>query len=125
MRFHRRTFLKACPFAALATALFAKIAPLLAEIPHSTLLLETAVYRYNHVKLLIDGSFGSKGCEANCSVAKIGNLNNHVFAGPQTRGVTEIGLAPYKVMTLGRRTWSSSIITGKFTNSTAEANAYV
>ena len=36
-----------------------------------------------------------EGCEISFEVDKIGDLNNHVFSGSQTRGVTEIGLGPF------------------------------
>jgi 4,5-dihydroxyphthalate decarboxylase len=36
-----------------------------------------------------------EGCEARFEKAPIGDMNSHVFAGPQTREVTEIGLLPY------------------------------
>jgi 4,5-dihydroxyphthalate decarboxylase len=36
-----------------------------------------------------------EGCEVRFETAAIGDMNRHVFAGPQTREITEIGLLPY------------------------------
>lgn len=35
------------------------------------------------------------GCDVEFELDRIGDLNNHAFIGPQTRAVTEIGLAPF------------------------------
>jgi 4,5-dihydroxyphthalate decarboxylase len=52
-------------------------------------------YEYGRVKALADGEVQVKGCEAKFEVDAIGNLNSHIFSGPQTRDVTEIGLHPF------------------------------
>jgi 4,5-dihydroxyphthalate decarboxylase len=54
-----------------------------------------AGYRLDRVDALIDGRVTPEGCEAKFEVARIGDMNTHVFSGPGTREVTEIGLNPY------------------------------
>jgi 4,5-dihydroxyphthalate decarboxylase len=54
-----------------------------------------AGYPYNHVKALINGDARISGCVSSFEIDKIGNLNTHVFDAPQTRAVSEIGLAPF------------------------------
>ena len=44
---------------------------------------------------LSTGDAGIDGCEVEFELDKIGDLNNHAFTGPQTRAITEIGLAPF------------------------------
>ena len=39
-----------------------------------------------------------EGCALTIEEGKIGELNSHVFSGPQTRDVTEIGLHPFMLM---------------------------
>jgi 4,5-dihydroxyphthalate decarboxylase len=52
-------------------------------------------YEYDHVCALIDGRVAVKGCNARFQPGKIGDLNTHVFSGPRTLGVVEIGLSPF------------------------------
>lgn len=54
-----------------------------------------AGYRLDRVDALIDGRVVPEGCDATFEVARIGDMNTHVFSGPRTREVTEIGLNPY------------------------------
>ena len=54
-----------------------------------------AGYEFDHVQALIDGRVPIDGCDARFQPGKIGDLNTHVFAGPQTLEVTEIGLSPF------------------------------
>lgn len=54
-----------------------------------------AGYEFDHVQALIDGRVAIEGCDARFQPGKIGDLNTHVFAGPQTLEVTEIGLSPF------------------------------
>jgi 4,5-dihydroxyphthalate decarboxylase len=54
-----------------------------------------AGYSYDRVAALIDGRVPIEGCAATFKEAAIGDLNTHVFSGPQTIEVTEIGLHPY------------------------------
>lgn len=94
MSLDRRAFLKRT---ALASASLAMGQPsrLLAGSGESTVQLLAAGYPYNHVKAFSTGEAVVRGCATRFETDKIGNLNNHVFEGPQTRGVTEIGLAPF------------------------------
>jgi 4,5-dihydroxyphthalate decarboxylase len=43
----------------------------------------------------MDGTVSIRGCDTTFERDRIGNLNTHAFVGPQTRGVTEIGLGPF------------------------------
>jgi len=54
-----------------------------------------AGYPVDHVRALADGKVQVKGCNATFQPGKIGDLNTHVFSGPQELEVTEIGLAPF------------------------------
>lgn len=54
-----------------------------------------AGYKYDRVDGLIDGRVSIEGADVTFEVSKIGDLNTHVFSGPQTLDVTEIGLHPF------------------------------
>jgi 4,5-dihydroxyphthalate decarboxylase len=54
-----------------------------------------AGYPVDHVRALADGKVQVKGCNVTFQPGKIGDLNTHVFSGPQELEVTEIGLAPF------------------------------
>jgi len=54
-----------------------------------------AGYKLTRVEALADGRVQIKGCDAKFEAAAIGDMNTHVFSGPQTREVTEIGLHPF------------------------------
>ena len=43
----------------------------------------------------MDGRVQVEGCDAQFEVSSIGEMNTHVFSGPKTRQVTEIGLSPF------------------------------
>ena len=57
--------------------------------------ITVAGYNYDHVQALIDGRVPVSGCTMQYQPGKIGDLNTHVFSGPQTLQVTEIGLIPF------------------------------
>ena len=57
--------------------------------------LNLAGYQFDRVKPLIDGRVEIEGCTINFEQKGIGDLNTHVFNGPQTLDVTEIGLHPF------------------------------
>ena len=57
--------------------------------------IKMAGYDYDRVKGLMDGRVQIEGCETQFEIARIGEMNTHVFSGPQTRQVTEIGLLPF------------------------------
>lgn len=94
MDFNRRSFLKNTVFAGVSL-LMARPSQVCADDLNEPLSLKAAGYPFDHVKALMTGDVEIEGCTTQFEVDKIGNLNNHVFAGPQTRGVTEIGLAPF------------------------------
>ncbi|UCE49044.1 MAG: ABC transporter substrate-binding protein [Phycisphaerales bacterium] len=54
-----------------------------------------AGYKFDRVEALVDGRIQIEGFDAKFEQASIGDLNTHVFSGPQTREVTEIGLSPF------------------------------
>jgi 4,5-dihydroxyphthalate decarboxylase len=54
-----------------------------------------AGYEYDRVAPLTEGQIPIEGCELDFEADKIGLLNSHVFAGPQTRDFSEIGLHPF------------------------------
>ena len=57
--------------------------------------ITVAGYNYDHVQALIDGRVQIEDCAAQYQPGKIGELNTHVFSGPQSLEVTEIGLIPF------------------------------
>jgi 4,5-dihydroxyphthalate decarboxylase len=57
--------------------------------------LEVSGYAFDHVRPLIDGDVQIAGCNTTFHPGKIGDLNTHVFSGPRTLDVTEIGLSPF------------------------------
>jgi len=59
------------------------------------LAIKIAGYKVDRVDALIDGRVQVDGCDAKFEVANIGDMNTHVFSGPQSREVTEIGMHPY------------------------------
>ena len=61
----------------------------------NTLTLSAAGYQYDRVAALADGRVKVDGCNLNFTKDNIGNLNTHIFSGPGTRDVTEVGLHPY------------------------------
>ncbi len=54
-----------------------------------------AGYPYERVRAIQDGRVKVAGCKVKFETSKIGELNQHVFSGPRTRDVTEVGLIPY------------------------------
>ncbi len=97
----RRSFLKAgiVTSAALATRVAHGPATAVAEessAPASgKLKIKIAGYNYDRVQGLMDGRVRVEGCQSQFEVAAIGEMNTHVFSGPKTREVTEIGLLPF------------------------------
>ena len=57
--------------------------------------IKIAGYEYDRVEGLIDGRVKVDGCDVQFEVSSIGKMNTHVFSGPKTREITEIGLSPY------------------------------
>ena len=54
-----------------------------------------AGYELDRVEALIDGRVQVDGFDTQFEIASIGDMNSHIFNGPQTREVTEIGLSPF------------------------------
>ena len=54
-----------------------------------------AGYNFDRTKALIDGRVKIEGCDIQFQESGIGDINTHVFSGPQTLDVTEIGLHPF------------------------------
>lgn len=54
-----------------------------------------AGYTVDHVSALAEGRVKVQGCNVTFVQDKIGDMNTHVFSGPQTYEVSEIGLSPF------------------------------
>ena len=61
----------------------------------SKLPITVAGYDYERVRGLVDGRVQIEGCQTQFETSSIGLMNQHVFSGPQTREVTEIGISPF------------------------------
>lgn len=57
--------------------------------------LSVAGYRYDRTRALADGDVTVEGCRLTFEEAGISDANTHVFEGPRTRDITEIGLHPF------------------------------
>lgn len=92
----RRQFLQASAAATLGTAWASTNARAQeASSPRNKLALTVAGYPYERVTAIQDGSVGIDGCKLDFVTSKIGELNRHIFNGPQTHDVSEAGLIPY------------------------------
>jgi 4,5-dihydroxyphthalate decarboxylase len=58
------------------------------------LAMTVAGYPFDRVQGL-GGKVPIEGCDVQFEKASIGDMNRHVFSGPRTREVTEIGMSPY------------------------------
>ena len=54
-----------------------------------------AGYPVDHVRALAEGRVQVRDCNVTFQPGKIGDLNTHVFSGPQELEITEIGLSPF------------------------------
>ena len=101
MNYSRRGFLKSGTLAGATLAAPAALgrsgagAETVSQSAVQELDITVAGYNYDHVKALIDGRVQVEGCTAQYQPGKIGDLNTHVFSGPRTLEVTEIGLIPF------------------------------
>ncbi len=96
MGIHRREFLKASALAAASSTVIAPaLAKAIAAEPAKN--LSVAGYPYEHLSGLMTGKVHVAGRNVDYQVGKIGDLNTHVFSGPGTLDVTEIGLSPYMI----------------------------
>ena len=96
----RRDFLKTATVAGVAGALSACGNPSPStEEPSDDqpkgLPITVAGYTYDRLQPLVDGRVTIEGCSLTYQKGGISDLNNHVFQGPQTIEITEIGLNPY------------------------------
>ena len=66
-----------------------------AQSKQSPLQITVAGYQFDRFAALIDGSVEIEGCDTTFETQGIGDMNTHVFSGPGTREVTEIGLHPF------------------------------
>jgi len=57
--------------------------------------LSAAGYNFKRLEALFDGRVIIEGCDTQFEEMGIGDMNTHVFSGPQTLDVTEIGLHPF------------------------------
>ena len=57
--------------------------------------ITVAGYPFDRVQALVDGRVPIEGCNVTFRKGSIGDLNTHVFSGPQTIEVSEVGLHPY------------------------------
>lgn len=101
-RVSRREFLKISALtgsalmlggASLARTAFA--GPMQNKKTPGTLDITISGYALDHIRPLADGKVQVEGCNTTFKPGKIGDLNTHVFSGPQTLDVTEIGLSPF------------------------------
>jgi len=97
MGFSRREFIKATAMAggAIGASVGCNRVPAQTERSSGKLSLSVAGYRYSRVEALVDGRVTIEGSETHFEAAKIGDMNNNVFSGPQSLDVTEIGLHPF------------------------------
>ena len=96
----RRKFIKATTLAAGAVGVFGSIGtyrPGMAKggETSSGLPINMAGYNLDRTRALFDGQVKVDGCDLQIEEQGIGDLNTHVFSGPKTLDVTEIGLHPY------------------------------
>ncbi|MEP1473056.1 MAG: ABC transporter substrate-binding protein [Halieaceae bacterium] len=96
MSINRREVIKGS-FVSAASLLLAQPNQIFAGNLDRQLELSVAGYPFNHVKALMSGKAEIEGCNTEFEIDKIGKMNTHVFSGPQTRAITEIGLAPFMV----------------------------
>ena len=97
----RRNFIKATTLAAGAVGVAGSIGTYrlgmakTGETSNSGLSINMAGYNLDRTKALFDGQVKVDGCDFQIEEQGIGDLNTHVFSGPQTLDVTEIGLHPF------------------------------
>ena len=93
----RRDYLQAVTFTVGAASPLSvcKLAPAQAARKPNGLSLSMAGYKFDRTKALIDGRVKVEGYDIQFKEMGIGDINTHVFSGPQTLEVTEIGLHPF------------------------------
>ena len=63
--------------------------------PSKSLSLAAAGYKFARTKALFDGRIRIEGCDTHFEEMGIGDINTHIFNGPQTLGFAETGLHPF------------------------------
>jgi 4,5-dihydroxyphthalate decarboxylase len=89
MNISRKYFMAAACATAIVPRLFGKSRPA-AKLP-----ITIAGYDVDRVRALMTGKVAVEGCDVRFEVAAVGDMNTHVFSGPGTREVSEIGLHPF------------------------------
>ncbi|UCD68974.1 MAG: ABC transporter substrate-binding protein [Betaproteobacteria bacterium] len=92
---NRRGFLKATSCALVPYTLGNALLAQNVAAASSSIDLTIAGYPFEHIRRLMTGKVKIEGCDVQYQVGKIGDLNTHVFSGPRTLDVTEIGLIPF------------------------------
>lgn len=95
--FSRREFIKATALVTGAVGALGAFsqAPAQATSTSKGLSITMAGYKFDRTEALIDGRVKIEGCNMQFQESGIGDINTHVFSGPQTLDVTEIGLHPF------------------------------
>lgn len=93
----RRTFLQTGAAIALGTAALSSKAKAQdgSNEKSEGIPITIAGYPYERVRAIEDGSVKIAGCNVTFESSSIGKMNQHVFSGPGTRDVTEVGLIPF------------------------------
>ena len=93
----RRDFIKTAAIAVGTAGVLAGSGalPLQAAGKPRQLPLSLAGYKFDRTKAFFDGRVKFEDCDIQLKEQGIGDLNTHVFNGPQTLDVTEIGLHPF------------------------------
>lgn len=96
----RRNFIKATTLTAGAVSVAStigayRLARAKSGATSNGLPITMAGYNLDRTKALFDGRVNVDGCDFQIEEQGIGDLNTHVFSGPQTLDVTEIGLHPF------------------------------
>jgi 4,5-dihydroxyphthalate decarboxylase len=97
LRLSRRNFFKTASIAVGAAGLLAGTGsiPVQAGGTSRKLSLSMAGYNLDRTRALFEGQVKVEGCDFKIEQQGIGDLNTHVFSGPQTLDVVEIGLHPF------------------------------
>ena len=95
--FSRREFIKTASLTVVASSALSVcgLPPAQAAEKSKGVSLSMAGYKFDRTKALIDGRVKIEGCDIQFQESGIGDINTHVFSGPQTLDVTEIGLHPF------------------------------
>ena len=97
MRLSRREFIKTAAITVGTTGVLAGTGSISVQAGGTPrkLSLSMAGYNLDRTRALFEGRVKVDGCNFQIEEQGIGDLNTHVFSGPQTLDVTEIGLHPF------------------------------